>query len=352
MFKLRSHLATRIVVCFTVVIFCGVAFTHVGLAQKIQETVTIVDEKGREVEVPCSPQRIVSLNSYISELLCAFQVEDRIAGRTDLCMFPPVLKEKPSMGRSWVRPNLELLFEQRPDLVIADPCFKAELREKVENAGIPVILLRGYDIDSILYAIENLGRILDKEDRAKELAGFITRYRTTINKRIEALAEEEKPLVYFEDGRGAYHTVALGSSSHKRLVEAGAVNIAGGEPVKFPVVSAEWVLQKNPDIIVREVYPGRLGVNVPTPEVMEEVRNEIITRPGLKEVRAVKEGRVYIICSRLFTGLRSVVGLSYLAKWFHPELFADLKPTDIHREMLEKFHGLKLEGAWVYPPEE
>ncbi len=311
--------------------------------------VTIVDETGRSVEVPCPPQRIVSINSYVSELLCAFGAEDKIVARSELCTFPPKLKEKLSLGKSWVTPNLELLLAQKPDLVIADPCLKAEVREKIEQAGIPVLLFKAYETDGVLLTIKSLGLILDQKDKAEELAALITRHQEMVQKRLERLEPEEKPPVYFEDGRGAYYTAAAGTATHKRVEDAGGVNIAAGEPVKFPAVNAEWVLEKNPSLIVKEVYPGWLGVEIPTEEVMAQVRTEILNRPGLKKLKSVQEGRVYVICSKVLTGPRSVVGLISLARWFHPELFADVDPVVVHREMLQKFYGLELEGVWSYP---
>ncbi|NYT10429.1 MAG: hypothetical protein GKC09_10960 [Methanosarcinales archaeon] len=41
--------------------------------------------------------------------------------------------------------------------------------------------------------------------------------------------------------------------------------------------------------------------------------------------------------------------LLYLAKWFHPELFQDIDPAAVEKDMLQKFYGLNLEGAWAYP---
>lgn len=82
---------------------------------------------------------------------------------------------------------------------------------------------------------------------------------------------------------------------------------------------------------------------------MRAVRNEVMTRKGLSLVRAVKDGRVYVINMKLLAGPRVVVGLTYFAKWFHPDLFRDIDPTAIHKELLERFYGLKLEGVFGYP---
>ncbi len=65
---------------------------------------------------------------------------------------------------------------------------------------------------------------------------------------------------------------------------------------------------------------------------------------------AVEDGRVHIISSRVTKGgVRSIVGSLYLAKWFHPDLFEDIDPEAVHRELVQKFYGLELEGVYVYP---
>jgi iron complex transport system substrate-binding protein len=43
-----------------------------------------------------------------------------------------------------------------------------------------------------------------------------------------------------------------------------------------------------------------------------------------------------------------------MAKWFYPELFADLDPKAVHQEYLMRFQGLAINldehGVFVYPP--
>jgi len=49
-----------------------------------------------------------------------------------------------------------------------------------------------------------------------------------------------------------------------------------------------------------------------------------------------------------------LLGAVYHAKQFHPDLFSDLDPKEMHQEYLEKFQGIKFdvnkEGLFVYPP--
>lgn len=82
---------------------------------------------------------------------------------------------------------------------------------------------------------------------------------------------------------------------------------------------------------------------------MEEVRKKLMSHPALRGTNAVKKGRVYLIDSTVLYGPREVVGLCYLAKWLHPELFRDVDPEAVHKEILKKFFDDDLKGVWVYP---
>lgn len=74
-----------------------------------------------------------------------------------------------------------------------------------------------------------------------------------------------------------------------------------------------------------------------------------MSRPGLKETDAVKNGRVYLVSDDTTCAPRGAAGLYYLAGWFHPDIFKDVDPEAVHREMLKKFYGEELRGIWVYP---
>jgi iron complex transport system substrate-binding protein len=80
------------------------------------------------------------------------------------------------------------------------------------------------------------------------------------------------------------------------------------------------------------------------------LRDEIIARPELADVKAVKDGRVYLISGELRYGVRSVVCQLYMAKLFYPKLFEDVDPKEAHQELAEKFYGLShLDGVYIYP---
>ena len=78
---------------------------------------TYVDQIGREISLPPSPQRIVSLVPGITETLFALGLDKEIAGVTTFCDYPQEAVSKRKIG-GLVNPSLEEIVSLNPDLVI------------------------------------------------------------------------------------------------------------------------------------------------------------------------------------------------------------------------------------------
>ena len=136
---------------------------------------------------------------------------------------------------------------------------------------------------------------------------------------------------------------------------AGGINIAEDIKVSWAMVDAEWVIEQNPDIIVAGVS-SRDSYGADDPSEMAAIREDILNRPELAKVTAVKTGRIYIIDHLDISvgGSSTLIGTAYCAKWFHPELFEDLNPEVIHQEYLDRFQRIEYDldehGVFAYPP--
>jgi len=93
-----------------------------------KETVTIIDALGVAVEVEVPVERVISLASDLTEIICALGSEDKIVGRDGTSIFPPSILEKAVVGESSYTPNLEVLLELNPDLVVSDSMLTNETR--------------------------------------------------------------------------------------------------------------------------------------------------------------------------------------------------------------------------------
>ena len=117
-------------------------------------------------------------------------------------------------------------------------------------------------------------------------------------------------------------------------------------------VDAEEVARRNPDVIIR-IAKEEGGYDTSDATELSDLRDEIMSRPELSEVSAVKNRRVYVISTDILGGVRHFVGMGYIAKWLYPEMFSDLNPEEIHRQYLVEFQGLSEDlvsnGVFVYP---
>ena len=81
----------------------------------------------------------------------------------------------------------------------------------------------------------------------------------------------------------------------------------------------------------------------------------VLSRDELVDVTAIKNETVYVVSSTVMIGPYCFVGNAYMAKWFHPALFADLDPQVMHQEYLTRFQGLDYDldkhGVFAYPKE-
>ena len=308
-------------------------------------TITVVDNTGAEVNLTLPVDRIVSIIG--TEYICALGGEDKLVGRAMLttdeaAIVPSSVLELPEVAETSFSVNLEALLELDPDLVIASEGLDDEMRKTMEDAGVAVIEDMSMAPRRETF-IQNLGKILGAEEKAADYIAYEAQYENLVKDRVATLTDSEKPTVYFEWYMEWFSTGA-GDSYDEMIATAGGINIAGDEAVQNPTLSPEYVVEKNPDIILRMLtYLDGEGL-----ADYQTLRDEIAGRPALSGLDAVTDGKVYIIKNTALVARRPI-GLLYLAKWFHPDLFEDIDPAAVHEDMAQQFFGTSIEGVFSYP---
>ena len=170
-----------------------------------------------------------------------------------------------------------------------------------------------------------------------------------IKDRVEELNDEQKPRVYWEDYKD-YLTVGPPHSNHKVIIDCGGINIFDDLGKSWAYIDPEAVIERNPQITVRYISASSVpcGYDETDTGPMEEVRDSIMNRPGWDHIDAVTDEKVYIISTDT-KSIHPCVCHSYVAKWFHPDLFEDVDPVAIHREWMERFLGVEYQGVYAYP---
>jgi iron complex transport system substrate-binding protein len=329
-----------------------------------ERKLTIIDSEGRIVTVKKPIKRIVMNSPYIVEVIRSIKATDKIVAVDKTVIddkpFFPEFGEYPNVG-FWRTPDIEMMLDLQPDVVFLFTFFHPAIenaKNQLESAGVTVLCFDGYKPEIYMEEVRKLGYILGRKKEANDFINFYERFLNIIEEKVEELSEEDKPKVYLEAAK-PYRT---GSAHNNKIAAAGGKSIFSDSPDSI-VVDPEVVLARNPEIIVYMpmAYQKTSGYDLDTGDTtkLEEIRDEIMSRPELQKVKAVETGRVYIISNHIYGyigpgGPRFFVGIGYMAKWFHPDLFEDLDPKAIHQEYITRFQGLDIDfderGVFVYPP--
>ena len=321
---------------------------------------TIEDSGGRNVTIYKPMDRIITLTSDGAEGVRTLGAVDSIVGVTDTINkdgkeYFPELADKPSVG-TWKEFDYEEIVNLAMNntdgtvpgvLVISYVSKVSEVEERLSPFdNIAVVGLDLYKEETLDEEIVKLGYLLEREEAAQGFVAWRQDKVATVKSAVDGL---EKPKVYIEKGSstgtGELGTYGKGSAFNLFCEIAGGDNVASHFDTTYPKVDWEWVIDQNPDIIIKEEPRTFLEVTSKAEEMRDEVRN----RPSAENMSAIKNDRVYILNRKMDYGLENVVGLTYWAKIFHPD--TGLDPEAVYREYLEEYQGLKYpEGnVVVYP---
>jgi len=312
--------AFRTTLFLALLVLVSLRASPMTFSQRTAYPLMLQDDLGRAVTIQQAPRRIVSLVPSATTVLFGIGGGGQVVGVTTDDRYPAELVQRVSsgsivlVGRGFT-PNKEVIALLRPDLLIGDgPSHRQILRTAgLEDMGFPVVYFSREDIDGIFNIISSMGRITDHQERAQSL---ISGMRLRIDSLSQLVRDATvKPRVYVEVFSRPLISVGNGTLTANLLQLAGGINIFADSPVKFPEVSPESVIQRNPDVIV---------VVSDTPTDVQSVKS----RPGWASISAVRNNRVFVLDPQLVSPSQRIVeGLEAMASAIHPTLVRSLTIT-------------------------
>jgi iron complex transport system substrate-binding protein len=230
------------------------------------------DDLQREVRLPSSPQRIISMVPSLTEIVCALGACDRLVATDRYSNWPAQAKALPKAG-GFEDAEVERLISLRPDLILLSR--SQRISERLGEFGVASFAVQTESYADIGHAVQMIGRILGVADRAGRLNETIEREVREIGEKALAQRHGDGPSVYVEVDPAPY---AAGPSSFigELLARLGARNIVTSELGPFPKLNPEYVVQRNPQVIF--ISPAEA--------------THLDQRPGWEQIRAVKEHRL------------------------------------------------------------
>lgn len=356
-----------------------------GVASAAEDKISVTDLAGRTVEVPKHVERILLGEGRQIYIVAALDRENpigRIAGwkdefeRSDLDTYRlyqakfPGIDAIPDIGDPEEGTfNTEQAIALKPDVLFLllgqkPAAEESGLIKTLEGAGIATVFIdfRDEPFTNTEPSVRLFGEVLGRQDRAEEFIAFFRQQLDLVQDRL-AKSDAPKPRVMIEraagTGWGAECCASFGDENFGRMVRmAGGINIAAGLiPGAFGVLNPEQVTVANPDVVLvtganwTQFVPdgGWVGLGPDADQAKAKERlAALVRRPAYTGVRAVADGRVHAIWHQFYDSPYQFVGVQQIAKWLHPDLFADLDPEATFRTLHERFLPIPYRpGYWV-----
>ncbi|MFC1501223.1 ABC transporter substrate-binding protein [Elusimicrobiota bacterium] len=257
------------------------------------------------------PKRIVSLAPSVTKNLYSLGAESSVVGITIYCQKGKTAKE---VIGTMLEPSIEKIVTLKPDLAIATKEGNPKaLVEKIRSVGIDVLVIENDDtFESICDNFLIIAKHIGKKDKSKEIINNTKSYMQSIQKKLENV---EKPSIFWEIDDKPLITTGKNSFINDFNKFTHSSNIFDDLMGRFPRVSWEEVVKRDPDIIVIAVMTNG-----------EKIKNRYETE--FRHLKAVKNNRIHVINELdIFTPTPETFkkGVKILSQIAHPEVFNENK---------------------------
>lgn len=337
------------------------------------ETIKIKDITGREVDVNVPVERVIlgeGRQIYFTGALDTDAPFKRVVGWRDdfqkadldgyniyLQKFPEMAKIPTFGGMKDGTFDIEQAVALKPDVIIMNTEAKSATEEsgyieKLAKVGIPLVYIdfREKPMQHTDESMRIIGKLFGKEARAEEFVKFHDEQLARVTDTLAKAGDLKKPVVFMERAGGYSEDccMSFGNENFGKMVElAGGINMAKDIiPGTFGAVNPEQIIASNPDQVIVtgsnwELYvPGGAWVGVgpgADKAKAEEKLAALMKRPAFTGIKAVTEGNVHAIWHQFYNSPYQFVAVQQIAKWLHPDLFADLDPEATFKELHERF---------------
>ncbi len=269
---------------------------------------TYRDALGRAVTLKGTPMRIVTLAPNLTEILYFLGLGDRVVGVTRFSDYPPAAVNKPKVG-SYAHLNIEKILTLKPDLAIGTvDGNEAGAVGMLEQAGIPVYVVNPRNVREAIATIATLGRLCGA---GKGAEAAIDGLRNRMQQVVAKTSFLRRPLVFLQINVKPIMSVNRNTIHNDVIRLAGGINLSEDEPVTYPRISLEEIIQRRPEVIIISSMErgGRF----------EEAKKAWMK---WRSIPAVKAGRVHLVPSDLLDrpSPRLIRGLEIMARLIHPEV--------------------------------
>lgn len=309
----------------------------------------IVDMAGRRVTIPDKISKVYGSSPPVTLLLYALAPEYMIGLNTPYATTEPkllrqeiaalpALGSQSGMGRQF---NPEEVLSRQPQLVIAwldrfVDTAKAEV--SFAKIGLPVVFIKLDTLAEYPAAFRFLGSLLDRREKAEELARYIETAQARVGKAVGDIPSTERIRVYYAEGPDGLATECDKSFHAEPIALAGGDNVRRCEQsthMGMEKIGLEQIIALRPQLILAQD---------------KSFARSVLRNDSWRNVPAVAQGRVVYVPHAPFNWLdrppsyMRALGVQWLANLFYPSRY----PLDLNAEakrFYKLFLGVEIDDA-------
>jgi len=244
---------------------------------------SVIDDLGHRIKIKQDVKKVVSLVPTNSEHVCLLDC-DRLYGGTRYDRFPEELVKRVKEKKIQIigggfDPNLEMIIEIGPDLILSNGPSQQRAVLPLRRMGYPVLSLYPQNIEGLKRGFLLLGEILGRKDKAKKIVQSVEKGLRKIQKKIR---HKKRIKVYLQTWPDPMITVGKGSFSQSLLTLAGGINVFEDMPFDSGKVNIEWIIKRDPEVLIFT-------------DNQAEFVSRIIKRPEWRLIAGVRNNRICLI---------------------------------------------------------
>ena len=313
--NLASKLKIFILSFFLIISFNSLASSKVS-----------VDSCNRTVSFDSPPQRAISNDVNLTEMMLVLGLSDKMVGYTGISGWKTLdeemrlgVKQLPELSPKY--PTKEVLVGADADFFFAGWNYGMKVGGEVTPETLKPFGINVYELtescihimskkkasmDDMYNDLLNLGLIFQIENRAKNI---VDAYRSDLNnfiKKLESIAA--KKVFVYDSGEDTPFTAGRYAMPTALIEAAGGINIMDDFQKSWGTVTWEEVIDRNPEIVVIVNY-GKVTA--------EQKRKFMMSNPAFANIDAVKNDRfVTLEYVEATPGPRNIKAIKKLAKAF------------------------------------
>lgn len=308
-----------IFLCVCLMMYTACSFIGSGAEQtprtKADVLYSVTDATGTHLEFDQKPQRIISLNVSIDEILLDLAEPERITALSSLADDASICsaadKAKTVSGRA-SSSDLEQIVMMQPDLILV-PDYSNKIIDKLRSLGFKVYVCKTpSDVQSIFSFIREIGSAIGEPQAGDDMAQHLKERMESIRCKIESSVSSDRHISV----AALSFTGPLGSRGtfSDLCYYAGIKNcFADNDIVYEGIFPQEMLIKANPDMIITPDWDFTKK-NDP-----EEFRRKILTNSAYHNLKAIRSQKVYTVHSSwlnstsqyVFFAVQELAGLAY-----------------------------------------